>query len=724
MNSSAQNGNSQTLRFGVFDVDLRTQELRKHGTRLKLPRQSFQILHMLLERPGELVSREELQKTLWPADTFVDFDHGLNNAVKRIRAAIGDSAETPHWIETLPRLGYRFIGAVEAPKNGHAPEAAILPIPVDGIAVLPVLTSTGQHRRSRWWIPGIAVLALVAFAAGVYYRSRHRWIETNTLQISPFTSYPGYEVAPTFSSDGNQIAFSWTGGDQSELFDLYVKVIGTDTPVQLTHNPANLLTPAWAPDGRFMAFSRFNVTSPEDTGIFVIPAVGGPERKLIALDFGKHAKQGGLAWSADSKWLIYPEAQQSEFNSQLIALNVDSLERKPIPKPDSHCASAGLPAVSPDGKFLAFVCMFDFGLGEIFIEPWPSGEAHELLKVKGAFEGLSWAADGRSLVYTLGNNLWRVPVWGDAPERLWFGQDAFSGVVARAGSRLAFTQQQVAADIWRLPIGDTRDGSARAIRVAPSELVQQNAQYSPDGKHVAFESTRSGTQEVWVCNLDGSNLQKLTSFGGPLTGTPNWSPDGRHIVFDSRASGKADLYIVNFDGGSPQLLPTLDTGGSVPFWSHDGKWIYFASDLQGIPQLFKIPAAGGAPVQLTRHGGFIAREHPDGKRLYYVRFTSRGEIWSVGTDGTGEARVEGLPEFAWPTWDVTQNGIYYYDASSSGKEISFFDFATRRSRIAAHTPGRTLSFMGSLSISPDGKEIVYTQMGHRKADIQLVDNFR
>src|SRR5580704_14031845 len=196
MNSSAQNGNSQTLRFGVFDVDLRTQELRKHGTRLKLPRQSFQILHMLLERPGELVSREELQKTLWPADTFVDFDHGLNNAVKRIRAAIGDSAETPHWIETLPRLGYRFIGAVEAPKNGHAPEAAILPIPVDGIAVLPVLTSTGQHRRSRWWIPGIAVLALVAFAAGVYYRSRHRWIETNTLQISPFTSYPGYEVAP------------------------------------------------------------------------------------------------------------------------------------------------------------------------------------------------------------------------------------------------------------------------------------------------------------------------------------------------------------------------------------------------------------------------------------------------------------------------------------------------------------------------------------------------
>jgi len=105
MEGDYQNGNTQALRFGVFDLDLRSQELRKYGIRVKLPRQSFQVLQMLLERPGTLVSREELQKALWPADTFVDFDHGLNNAVKRIRAAIGDSAERPHWIETLPRLG-------------------------------------------------------------------------------------------------------------------------------------------------------------------------------------------------------------------------------------------------------------------------------------------------------------------------------------------------------------------------------------------------------------------------------------------------------------------------------------------------------------------------------------------------------------------------------------------------------------------------------------------
>ena len=106
----------RVVRFGAFEADLRTQELRKHGLRIKLPRQSFQVLEMLLDRPGELVGREELQKALWSADTFVDFENGLNNAVKRIRGALGDSADSPRFVETLPRLGYRFISTID-PQN-------------------------------------------------------------------------------------------------------------------------------------------------------------------------------------------------------------------------------------------------------------------------------------------------------------------------------------------------------------------------------------------------------------------------------------------------------------------------------------------------------------------------------------------------------------------------------------------------------------------------------
>ena len=110
------------LRFGDFEADFRTQELLRQGVRVRLPRQSFQILQKLLERPGELVTREELHKALWPGDTFVDFDHGVNNSVKRIRDALGDSPEAPRYIETLPRLGYRFVGSVD--------DAPVVAVPV------------------------------------------------------------------------------------------------------------------------------------------------------------------------------------------------------------------------------------------------------------------------------------------------------------------------------------------------------------------------------------------------------------------------------------------------------------------------------------------------------------------------------------------------------------------------------------------------------------------
>ena len=724
MNGVTQNGHSQTLHFGAFDIDLRTQELRKHGTRIKLPRQSFQILHMLLERPGELVTREELQKILWPSDTFVDFDHGLNNAVKRIRAAIGDSADAPRWIETLPRLGYRFIGAVE-PKNGHATEAAPLLI-ASSPASNPASTAALQPRKSQWlWPLGIVALTLVVGGAGIGYRSHARWLAAGTLAISPFTSYPGFEFSPTFSPDGNQIAFAWTGGDQSELYDLYVKVVGTETPVQLTHSPAASLVPAWSPDGRFIAFHRSGVASKSQSGLFLIPVVGGPERKLLSLPFAEHMKEGGLAWSSDSKWVIFPEPEEKEFHLQLVALNIETLEQRRLHKPSDDCAAEGLPAISPDGQSLAFTCMFDFGLSGLYVQPWPTGSAREILRAKGVFEGLSWASDGRSLIYTLDTDLWRIPLHhGATPERLWFGQNALGAVVARSGSRLAFTHVQTSADIWRIPLTPSKGDVNRAVRLAPSELTQQGAQYSPDGKRVAFESTRSGTPEVWVCDADGTDLVKLTSFGGPLTGTPRWSPDNRFIVLDSRASGKAELYVVSADGGTPHLLPTLPSGGSVPFWSHDGAVIYFASEIDGVPQLFKMPARGGPPVQLTRRGGLVSRESPDGKHLYYLRPSGGAEIWTVGTDGSNEKRVEGLPVFKWPAWDLTQNGIYYYDMIPGSHSISFFDFATRQIHEVIQTPGRPAPFASNVSISPDGKDLLYTQVGRNTADIVLVDNFR
>ena len=130
------------------------------------------------------------------------------------------------------------------------------------------------------------------------------------------------------------------------------------------------------------------------------------------------------------------------------------------------------------------------------------------------------------------------------------------------------------------------------------------------------------------------------------------------------------------------------------------------------------------PGAAAHGGGLLARELPDGSRLYYLRVSGKTEIWSIGTDGSGEAQVKGLPSFSWPAWDLTTKGIYYYDAIPPSKEILFFDFASRRSHVAARTPGRPAPFVTSLSVSPDGKELVYAELERSSADIMLVDGFR
>lgn len=728
MAGTTENG-ARTIHFGVFDADLRTQELRRQGTRVKLPRQSFQILQMLLERPGELVTREELRNALWPEDTFVDFDHGVNNAVKRIRAVLGDSADSPRYIETLPRMGYRFIGPITtngngnsngAHSNGNSPDSGSVIVAASLSEAPSTVTSVHPKARPKLiQLLAIATGVLLLLGAAVWIlRSRQHVREQSMFTMIPFTSYPGSEVSPTFSPDGNQIAFAWNGGDQGQTFDLYVKEVGTDAPVRLTHRNAGYLSGAWSPDGRFLAVIGVD-THTGEVSMFLIPAVGGSERQLMRRSAIKSMFEMAITWTPDSQWVVFSRTE-TEFRAHLAMINVQTLEERDLPAPSPRCVATGLVSFSPDGRRMAISCLYTWGVNALYIQPYPSGPARELREIRGEMEGLQWSRDGRSMIYAINGDLWRISANGGTPERLWFAQGAASPTVPRDVNRLAYVHRIYTADVWRVPFGSTREPPTRPF---PSNLTQQNASYSPDGKRMVFESTRSGSQEIWLCNVDGSDPQQLTTFGGALTGTPRWSPDGQKIVLDSRASGQAELYLVNSAGGKAQLLKTTPGGASVPYWSRDGQWIFFAADVNGDSQVFKIPAGGGEPVQLTTKGGFVAKQAPDGK-IYYMRPAGGSELWSIDLDGKNEARVPGIPDLAWPAFDVTGRGVYYIDPIRGDDVIHFYDFATRKSQVAVKLPGRAQPYAAQISVSPDDKSVLYSQTTHNEADIVLVEGFQ
>ena len=317
--------------------------------------------------------------------------------------------------------------------------------------------------------------------------------------------------------------------------------------------------------------------------------------------------------------------------------------------------------------------------------------------------------------------LWKVSAQGGGePERLQFGQGGTEPSIR--GNRLVYARQITNMNVWRRKL-DSLQASAPAERFMASTTIESGPQFSPDGSMIAFESTRSGAYEVWVCRSDGSNVLQLTHFNS-VTGTPRWSPDGQQIAFDSRASGNADIFVMDSRGGSPRKLTNESSTDVVPSWSRDGRWIYFASDRSGEWQMWKTPSASGAAVQVTRHGGYGGFESIDGKFLYYAKGATVPGLWRIPTTGGEEAEVIGsLGPGYWGYWGVVENGLYSLD--TTGKPgIVFFDFNTGRTTRLFDLESRPAREATGLGVSPDGRTILYTQLDALSRDIALVENYR
>ena len=713
---SSQPAAQRVLRFGLFELDLAAAELRKQGRKIRLQDQPLQVLELLLSRPGEIVSREELQQALWPADTFVEFDQGLNTAIKKIRLALGDSAENPRFVETIPRKGYRFIA------------------PVERIAT-PNTAAQPAGWRPRLWVAPVLGIALVA-AASVWFLRANRNPELAPVPV-PLTAYPGDEVSPSFSPDGNYVAFAWNPSETlgQGNFGIYVKLIGGGDPVQLTHGPADDFSPVWSPDGRFIVFLRR--LSPAASGVILVPAIGGAERKLgeIYQDEPLRVYLGPyLCWSPDSKWLLVADKESPDRPFGLFRLSVETGEKQRLIPPQERSFGDLSPAVSPDGRALVFSRWTRSHIRDLYLV-----ELSESLNPVSAPRRLTfdtnagdpaWTSDGRGIVFSAGPrhtpNLWKLtlsqPGWRPGKlERLAFAGEGGEPVISRQG-RLAYGRRSMDVDIWRLELNGGRPATNPPVRLIASTLVDHEPQYSPDGTRILFGSNRSGGLELWVCKSDGSNAIQLTSFGGShYTASPRWSPNGRLIAFTSTVPGKVDSYVINAEGGRPQLLAIED----MQNWSRDGKWIYFGSSRSGDSQLWKRPwplaEHASQPVQVTKKGFTdLAIESPDGKFVYYLKRIDKYEssLWRLPVEGGEETQV--LGSIVYDNFAVLSEGIYF-TPNSPPFAVRFLSFATGKDVTVAPMPREP---GWGFSVSSDGRWLLYCRLDAVRADLMLAENFR
>lgn len=712
------------MRFGAFELDLRVGELRKAGVRVGLQEQPFKVLECLVARPGELVTREELRQRLWQDDTFVDFEHGVNAAVKRLREALGDSAETPRFIETLPRRGYRLIAPVE---RNQAPVVEPDPATTGRGAADHRLHADEPARPRRWsdrliWAGVLGLLVTAAFGGWLLSRSPKK--PELPMKVIPLTSLKGFEIGPSFSRDGTRVAFAWDGEAQDN-YDIYVQLVGSAEPPQrLTKEPAFEVNPAWSPDDTQIAYLRRDPQSNE-LNVWVMSALGGPSHKVSDLSVSF-----SISWSPDGQYI---NAALMSPKNGIYRIPVKGGEPVATLRPTA-AETLARPSFSPDGRHLAYAsCQEPSSCFVQVVEVDAAFAAHgppRRLTRHSAFriDGITWSLDGQFLVYAayLGaqNLLWRVAVDGEGPEQ----RIEIAGLNARApkitsSGDLVFSRFTEDVDVYRVAPG------LPAVPVAASSAFDGNPHFSPDGLRFAYCSARSGEAlEIWTAASDGSDAHRLTHSPGSWKCSPAWSPDGRQIAFNSQTEdGDWHIWTIDAGGGVPRPITNEPGSQNVPTWSRDGQWIYFSWDQGKGRDIWRTHVKNGSKERITHGGaGWVGRESGDEQSIFYQLHIGDAALAAQPLTGAEPRPI--IPCVTQSVYAVAAQGIYYvpcHDDAHPGPDSQLL--VRNPVTLQDHRYGTLEKFQnasGGLAVSPDGQTILYTRLVSGGADLMLIQNFR
>jgi Tol biopolymer transport system component len=549
-------------------------------------------------------------------------------------------------------------------------------------------------------------------------------------QVYRFTSYPGVETMPSFSPDGKEIAYVRAEGDPVTVHlwqrqgqgKIYVKLVGAATELQLTKHSGADYYPVWSPDGQYIAFYRYE---PGASGFYMVSAFGGQERRITNDD----VEISGMAWLPDGHRLVASNFSEASRSSPLIEISLDTGQQRALTSPPANSLGDAWPAISPDGKILAFVRMSSRASDICFASL--NGADLRCWPFQGNWpEGIAWTPSGDGIIVSAiragPHQLWRCRLDGASSSALTSGEEEASFPTSSA-----YVLHHRSVNVWGLDVGSFSPVNPAGARpIASSTRQQMDPAFSPDGRKIAFLSDRTGAQEIWVADLETQSSTQLTHFGGPPTGTPTWSPDGLQIAFDSEQGRHTDVFAISADGGPPRRITAIPADNCVPSWSRDGKSIYFASDRSGEFQVWRAAAIGETSsrpaTQVTRGGGFLAADSPDGKSLYYAKGRGKPGLWRRNlSNGKEEPVLESLQEWGW--WAVGPKVIYFFELPPMGRpqvHLKAFDIAENRVRELGIVRYPVVNATLAIAVSRDGRHLAYTQVDSVDDDIMLMKSFR
>jgi Tol biopolymer transport system component/DNA-binding winged helix-turn-helix (wHTH) protein len=701
-----------TTNFYAFDsflVDTAKSVLLEGERLVSLTPKAFELLLVLVRHPGRVLKKEELLELVWP-NTFVD-ENNLPRTISALRKALGEDPTEHKYIVTVPGQGYRFVADV---REAEAQDAEINQPPTERFAHLTAQTNhtvNGNQgfvnsRTSEVWYPRIGLtVGAIVLALGVVGITYLLFRQSNdSTQLSPqrklwqMTFEPGLEIEPAWSPDGRFVAFS---SDQSENFDIWVRSVGEGNSIQVTKSAAHDWQPDWSPDGLSLVFR----SERDGGGLFIVPALGGNERKLCGYGYRPR-------WSPDgSQILFYNSAFPGVAKSKLYVIGANGGNPQEVLTDfTSEFAFPLRVAWHPDGHHISVWgnhLRFGWGFWTVSVTDGSALQSQidskvmaQLREAAITFGDFVWLPSGQGLIFegeAQGvRNLWKINVdpktmrWIDGPERLTTGAGKDTDIVLSPdGRKLAFSIRNERSRLWTLPFdpvsGRVR-GTGQPITVSGSGISALQPGLSRDGKLLVFRKQRGSKEELWAKSLDDGQETLLAPADDFSRTNPIWSHDRSQLIYirtNPSKLGQTEIapqldraLALRTSGGSDEQAITSPMHGklSPTDWTPDGKFILASSDWRTPERvalcLFSLNAAPNAETQMQ-----ILASHPD-YNLWQGRFSPDGRWISFNaykaTDGA-VSTIYVVPASG-GSWIPISEGQYWDDKprwSPDGKTIYF-----------------------------------------------------
>lgn len=692
--------NEADFRLGAFHArpSVREIQLDLHVERLE-PR-VFQVLIVLARSRNRTISRDALIALCWDG-RFVS-DDALNRTIGRLRQVFARDPSGSVTIETVPRLGYQL----RVHESDMETDAASVALPAARES-----RRTPQRRRPYWAL-GLFALVLAALAGGTA-----AYLQVNSQPADPdvgiraITADIGVEAHPALAPSGSMIVYS--ASSEGGGSHLYLRTIDDGPVEQLTSGDASEAAPSWSPDGQRLAFVR---TSPEgDCEIMTMALPRGAGRAVSTCSLPKGAS---LAWLDDQTLLLADRPNPAD-PIALFRVDVGTGVRRQITNPAAGNVGDQMPAVSPDGRTIAFRRSSVPGVSEVFVANPDGGEARQFTRDHSTVLGLAWAADGKHLYVstTRGGDfgLWRYDISrANHPERMVTGLRRIGRLSSDRAGRVAFEAFDVRSEIVRVT------GDAQAPRTASSG-ESAYPHLSPDGKSLLFSSDRSGEPAIWIMGAEAGSSppNRLISRDYDYVAWPRWSPSGRQIAFLATTGSRSQLNIAAADGGRVRTaFETVDTLWS-PQWVSDDT-VVLAINHSGIWRLWKIRVTDGLATPVSPPGWDSVRVGPGGQ-LYGTRFAADG-VWRIPANGAeAPTLVAPLAPVEWRNWGIDGDDVITVRRSETGIDL----VATPISGGAARVIGKPAGVAGLSGVTGDAVHGFYLTRGEtNESDIILLDTVR